>query len=230
MERKAARDLAKVLRKRRQPCAVTVHTWEVTVWTPGESKAYAQEQASLCVDIEGMPSIAVPLIDGTFPDWQRVLPRQSDACVIFKASELRAALQAMKQKSEPGRAFKVTATINGHADLVAHHKHAVWGQETYRPTRGKRRGELVTRPKITEWRTETVERRVPCVLTRGFDVPAHDALQDVEAGFNARYVLELIEGERGTVKIHGIAGEWGPWRIVLESFPEATIVIMPCRV
>jgi hypothetical protein len=116
---------------------------------------------------------------------------------------------------------------NGHADLSAHHVWTVWARhEVWNPQRGK----WVTRKVDKGQEQKTVERRVPCVLTRGMDVAAHEALQDVEAGFNARYVLELIEGERGQVKLHGMPGNGGPWRIALESYPEAIVVIMPCRV
>ncbi|TJW14411.1 MAG: DNA polymerase III subunit beta [Mesorhizobium sp.] len=78
-------------------------------------------------------TITTKLIDGTFPDYQRVIPTQNDKPATFKAADLAEGVRAVELiSSERGRAVKLTFTT-GNCQLAVNN-----------PDQGSARADIVT--------------------------------------------------------------------------------------
>lgn len=166
--------------------------------------------------------IALECIDGTFPDWRRVVPHAYDTtCSIsLNPKELRAALLPLIKEATQWQGRNLTAKFSIAKDqwlkISGNLHRPTWREETYTVTRGKRRGEKATR------RVKDGEESKPFETV----VCPGPIVSSIEIGFNARYLYDLVEYAKGPVTLH-MADSASPMR--LEASDGATRILMPCR-
>jgi DNA polymerase III sliding clamp (beta) subunit (PCNA family) len=141
-------------------------------------------------------------IDGTYPDWRRVLPWKGDKgeTIMAPAKDLRAALK------------RIVGTTR-----VAHRA----GVVTVETRPG---GEFVTLSWLDKTDPYKPERRTLFLPNRDREFG-----RDVRVGFNALYLLDFLTGAKGDVTLTRPNDSVdGPWQLNRED--GATRVLMPCRV
>ncbi|MCB8838406.1 DNA polymerase III subunit beta [Aurantimonas sp. VKM B-3413] len=131
------------------------------------------------------------LIDGTFPDYQRVIPQNNDKALTLDRQDFAAAVDRVSTiSSERGRAVKLALTDS----------------------------QLVLTVNSPDSGTATEE------LAVGYDS------DDIEIGFNARYLLDITSQLSGESAIFMLADPGSP-TLIKDGGDDATLyVLMPMRV
>jgi len=131
------------------------------------------------------------LIDGTFPDYERVIPQGNDKSMQADTKTFAAAVDRVATiSSEKSRAVKLSLTP-GHLMLSAHS-----------PEAGSASEEI--------------------------EVKYEGALLDI--GFNARYLLDIMQQVEGEGATFSLADATAPAIIQDTADPSALYVLMPMRV
>ncbi len=168
-------------------------------------------------------AIAVELIDGTYPDYRRIIPYAERGALSFKCNpkDLRAELERIVQGAKAWQGKNVTvafaATRATWINLTGNYVRQTRVPFVHTFTRGPRRGQTETRFKAGDVEVQPFDGKV---------CPG-PIIGSIHVGFNASYVLGLLGKGKGPVAFHGDdAGS--PWRI---EMPDGALrILMPCRI
>jgi DNA polymerase-3 subunit beta len=143
----------------------------------------------------GHVDIISKLVDGSFPDYQRVIPAGNDKVLRIEREAFAKAIKAVSCiSSERGRAFKLSLS-------------------------GGAVSEGMARLSVSN----------PDAGTTEMDVPAEWTQPDMDIGFNAAYVLEILDSLSGEVVTLKLADPGAP--VLLSGSDDALLyVLMPMRV
>jgi DNA polymerase-3 subunit beta len=91
--------------------------WRVCKAMPGALVEVASHSAGIAFDFGGGHTVQSTVIDGTFPDYTRIMPKDHSATAVFDRKTLRDALAGLGPPGRDRDASLIKLTLNGKATI-----------------------------------------------------------------------------------------------------------------